>query len=141
MSETTTSLLTSYRVTWEQKGNDKSHTETCIVDSGNMTRPGDQEQLDGLLRKMLAIQHLPIGQTMPDNIVLQAVVPVCNCEPYPGQDCAWAGHKGERFYLEAAARSGYEVIRDRHGDDILGTVRNILSVEFLTLVREKYGHR
>lgn len=142
MSETTTSLLTSYRVTWEQKGNDKSHTETCIVDSADMTRPGDPEQLHGLLRRMLAIRHLPFGAVVPDNIVLQDVVPLCNCEPYPGQDCAWAEHQGHRFYLgPAGVGGGYEAIRDRHDDSVLGVVRNILSVEFLTLVREKYGHQ
>lgn len=136
-----TSVLTSYRVTWEQKGNDKSHTETCIVDSDDLTRPGDPEQLHGLLRRMLAIRHLPRGEVVPDNIVLQDVVPLCNCEPYPGQDCTWAEHKGHRFHLETSARPGYEVIVDRHGNDMLGTVRHTLSVEFLTLVREKYGHQ
>ncbi|MFD9815197.1 hypothetical protein [Streptomyces sp. NPDC059080] len=135
------SLLTSYRVTWARKGQEQSRTETCIVDSNDMTRPGDPEQLRALLRKMLAVRHLPIGQVVPDNIVLQDVVPVCNCDPYPGQDCAWAEHKGERFHLETSTRPGYEVIADRHGDDVLGTVRNTLSVEFLALVREKYGHQ
>ncbi|MET8342522.1 hypothetical protein [Streptomyces microflavus] len=140
MSETDTSLLTSYRVTWEQKGIDKSHTEVCIVDSDDMTRPGDKEQLHGLLRKMLAIRHLPIGQGVPDNIVLQDVVPVCNCEPYPGEDCAFAEH-GDRFYLTSSSQPGYEVIRDHHREQVLGNVHNTLSVDFLTLVRERYGHQ
>ncbi|WP_030894332.1 hypothetical protein [Streptomyces sp. NRRL F-5053] len=135
------SVLTSYRVTWSQKGQDKAHTTTCIVDSDDMTRPGDSEQRDELLRKTLAIRHLPTGQVVPDNIVLHDVVPVCNCEPYPGQDCAWAEHEGHRFHLETAARPGYEVIHDRHHDHVLGTVLSTLSVEFLTLVREKYGHQ
>lgn len=135
------SLLTSYRVTWEQKGIEKSYTEVCIVDSDDMTRPGDPEQLHALLRRMLAIRHLPIGYSVPDNVVLQDVIPLCNCEPYPGESCAWSEHKGERFRLETSARPGYEVIVDRHGDDVLGTVRHTLSVEFLTLVREKYGHQ
>ncbi|MET9360449.1 hypothetical protein ABZX93_06025 [Streptomyces sp. NPDC006632] len=135
------SALTSYRVTWEQKGIDKSHTETCIVDSDDMTRPGDPEQRNGLLRKMLAIRYLPTGYAVPDNVVLQDVVPVCNCEPYPGQDCAFAYHGGERFYLTASSQPGYEVIRDHHREKVLGNVCHTLSVEFLTLVREKYGHQ
>ena len=141
MSETTTSLLTSYRVTWEQKGIDKSHTETCIVDSDDMTRPGDKEQLHGLLRRMLAIRYLPTGYAVPDNVVLQDVVPVCNCAPYPGEQCAFAYHGGERFYLTASSQPGYEVIRDHHREKVLGNVCHTLSVEFLTLVREKYGHQ
>ncbi|MFD7537451.1 hypothetical protein [Streptomyces sp. NPDC059819] len=49
--------------------------------------------------------------------------------------------QGERFYLVASARHGYETVCDRHGDDVLGIVRNSLSVEFLTMVREKYSHQ
>ncbi|MEW1922198.1 hypothetical protein [Streptomyces sp. NPDC088360] len=135
------SVLTSYRVTWEQKGSTTSRTETCLVDSDDMTRPGDPEQLHGLLRQMLAIRYLPIGQVVPANIVLQDVVPVCNCEPHPGESCAWAEHKGHRFYLQTSARPGYEVIIDRHDNEILGTVRNTLSVEFLTMVRQRYSHQ
>ncbi|MFJ4739140.1 hypothetical protein [Streptomyces sp. NPDC088775] len=137
-----TSLLTSYRVTWNAKGEDQSHTEVRVVDSDDMTRPGDQEQLYGLLRRTLAIRHLPTGHVVPDNIVLQDVMPICNCEPYPGENCTWAEHKGHRFYLgPAGVGGGYEAIRDRHDDSVLGVVRNTLSVEFLTLVREKYGHQ
>ncbi|MGW1261262.1 hypothetical protein ACWD7Y_04775 [Streptomyces drozdowiczii] len=142
MSATTTPLLTSYRVTWAQKGIDTSHTEVCIVDSDDMTRPGDPEQLHALLRRMLAIRHLPIGYAVPDNVVLQDVAPLCNCEPYPGENCAWAEHKGERFYLTTSqAYAGSEVIHDRHNNRIVGIVSIGYSVKFLTMVREEVGHQ
>ncbi|MFI1408852.1 hypothetical protein ACH4Y0_02765 [Streptomyces sp. NPDC020707] len=117
-------LLTSYRVCWVQKGDDTSRTDTCVIDSNDMTRPGDLEQRNALLR------------------VLEDVIPLCNCEPFPGADCTWAKHKGERFYLAtSASRQGFESIWDRHHDAYLGSVHSTLSVEVLTLVREKYGHQ
>ncbi|UQA91249.1 hypothetical protein [Streptomyces halobius] len=36
---------------------------------------------------------------------------------------------------------GMEIVGDRNGDKILGVVHNTLSVDFLTQVREKYGHQ
>ena len=141
-SDDNTSVLTSYRVSWMQKGTDRSRATTCIVNSDDMTRPGDPEQLNALLRKMLAIRYLPIGQVVPDNIVLEMVDPICNCEPYPGENCTYAEHRGERFYLTTSiAFTGCEVIHDRHRDTILGIVHNTLSVEFLTMVRKKYQHQ
>ncbi|MFF1693065.1 hypothetical protein ACFVXC_05485 [Streptomyces sp. NPDC058257] len=142
MSATATELLTSYRVTWEQKGIEKSHTEVCIVDDNDMTRPGDKEQLHGLLRRMLAIRHLPIGYSVPENVVLQDVIPLCNCEPYPGENCAWAEHKGERFYMTTSQTFPQcEVIHDRHRNKIVGIVSIGFSVKFLTMVREELGHQ
>ncbi|WNI17683.1 hypothetical protein [Actinacidiphila sp. ITFR-21] len=135
------SIVTSYRVTWAQKGSDKSRTEECVVDSNDMTRFGDLEQRNGLLRRMLAIRRLPIGQAVPDDIVLQDVIPICNCGPYPGEDCAFAEHRGQRFSLRTSSDAGFEIIHDQHDDTTLGVVHNTLSVDFLTLVREKYGHQ
>ncbi|MFC9755149.1 hypothetical protein [Streptomyces sp. NPDC056921] len=135
------SILTSYRVTWAQKGKDQSRTEICIVDSGDMARPDDPEQLNELLRRMLANRHLPIGQGSSSNIVLHDVIPVCNCEPHPGENCAWAEHGGYRFRLAPSTIAGFEAIHDRHGNKILGAVNNTLSVAFLTLVRQKYSHQ
>jgi hypothetical protein len=134
-------LLTSYRVSWMQKGTDKSRTDTCIVDSDDLTRPGDPEQLRAHLRKMLAIRHLPIGQAVPDNIVLEVVDPICNCEPFPGDNCAFAEHGGERFFLATAKEHGFEWVTDRHDNRALGLVLNTLSVDFLTMVRARYGHK
>ncbi|PNE43398.1 hypothetical protein [Streptomyces noursei] len=133
--------LSSYSVTWSLKGKDQSSTETCIVDSDQMSRPSDQEQLRGLLRRMLAILHLPIGQVVPDNIVLLDVVPICNCAPFPGERCRYTEHNGYRFGLESSAHSGFEAIHDRADGRVLAVVTNTLSVEILTLVREKYGHQ
>jgi hypothetical protein len=136
------SLLASYRVTWKQKGNGTSRTETCIVDSDDMTRPGDPEQLHDLLRKTLALKHLPIGQIVPDNVVLQDAIPVCNCEPYPGVQCSFAQHKGERFYLTTSgAVAGCDVIHDRHTGRVVGIVAAGYSVRFLTMVRQEAGHQ
>lgn len=135
------SNLTSYRVTWTPKGKDEPHTERCLVSSEDMTRPGDPEQRDELLRKMLGIRFLPLGTTDPDNVVLLDVVPLCNCEPYPSEECAYAEHGGNRFFLRKSAKDGYETINDRHGDKLLGMVLNTLSVEFLTLIRQRYGHQ
>lgn len=107
-----------------------------------MTRSDDAEQLNGLLRKMLAIRHLPSGYVVPDNIVLQDVVPLCNCEPYPSpENCTFAEYKGNRFYLNASSQPGYEVVRDHHREKVLGNVCHTLSVEFLTLIRRKYSHQ
>ncbi|MEU1552216.1 hypothetical protein ABZ517_05765 [Streptomyces scabiei] len=141
-AEDTGPLLTSYRVTWTLKGEeDKHHTVTCIVDSDYLTRPGDPEQLNAHLRKMICIRHLPIGQ-IPDNIVLVMVDPVCNCAPFPGEQCVYADYKGERFHLTTSeAFPLMEVVRDRHRDKTVGIVSISESVEFLTLVRGKYGHQ
>ncbi|MEV5264759.1 hypothetical protein [Streptomyces werraensis] len=133
--------LTSFRVTWQQKGNEQSRTETCIVNADDMTRPGDPEQRNDLIRRMLAIRYLPIGYSIPENIVLLDVQPICNCEPYPGEDCAYAHHGGERFFLTTAREPGFEWITDRHDNKAVGLVLNTLSVDFLTVVRNRYGHQ
>ncbi len=78
----------------------------------------------------------------PENITLFSIQPLCNCEnPELRSTCDFAEHKGVRFYLTASAHKGFEAVHDRHGDRLLGTVSITLSVEFLTLVREKYGHQ
>lgn len=134
--------VTSYRVSWAEKGNDQSHTDTCLVDSDDMTRPGDREQRNDLLRRMLAIRHLPVGRTVPDNIVLQDVNPMCNCAPFPGAECAYAEFRGERFFLRSSSsQMGCEVITDRHDGRMLAIASTTLSVEILTMIREKYEHQ
>ncbi|MEV1083456.1 hypothetical protein AB0I98_35450 [Streptomyces sp. NPDC050211] len=141
-TENETAVRTAYRVTWKRDSTDKSHTETCVVHTSQLRRPGDTKERDGILRQMLALRWLPIGQMQPENIVLLDVQPWCNCEPEPIRDCAYKQDGGKRFSLSAShGRPGFEVITDRHSNEVLGIVHNTLSVEFLTLVRSKYGHQ
>ncbi|WP_434598161.1 hypothetical protein [Streptomyces sp. A5-4] len=79
----------------------------------------------------------------PENITLQDVVPVCNCENSELSSlCDFAEDGGYRFHLETSnSYAGCEIVQDRASGRILGIVSNTLSVEFLTLVREKYGHQ
>ncbi|MFF4699883.1 hypothetical protein [Streptomyces chattanoogensis] len=139
-AEETGSVLTRYRVTWTPKGRDEPRTNTSVVDSAEMTRPGDPEQRDQLLRIQLW-SRLADGPSGSDSIVLLDVVPLCNCGPYPEPaNCLYAEHKGVRFHL-VSTEAEFEVIGDRHGDKTLGIVHNTLSVQFLTLSREQYGHQ
>lgn len=139
--EVAPAALTSFRVTWQQKGTDRPHTTTCIVNADDMTRPGDPEQRNDLIRRMLAIRHLPIGYCIPENVVLLDVQPVCNCEPYPGEDCRYAQQGGDRFYLTPSRKPNFETIMDNADDQPVGYVLNTLSVDFLTMVRHRYGHQ
>ncbi|NIY68106.1 hypothetical protein [Streptomyces malaysiensis] len=139
--EASTSVRTRYAVTWRWTEHpDAVRNAMCIVDSAEMTRPGDPEQRDQLIRVQLA-NSLPIGQG-PETVILDMLDPICNCEPHPEPvNCRYATHSGRRFYLASTSNNGYESIIDRHGDKVLGTVSHTLSVEILTLVREKYGHQ
>lgn len=135
-------MLARYRVTWTRTGTDSPRTTECIVDFKGMTRPGDPEQRDEMLRKMLGLRHLPIGHTGPENVQLLDVQPLCNCGPYPSpENCAYREHRGERFFLATAREPGFEWVTDRHDDKALGMVNIALSVDFLTLVRNRYGHQ
>ncbi|ANZ13348.1 hypothetical protein ACH4YO_40595 [Streptomyces noursei] len=136
------SVLTKYAVNWHSKERpDIVRRTRSIVDSADMTRPGDPEQRDQIIRVQLA-SLLPIGQG-PGDVILDTVDPICNCEPFPeSANCLYREYQGRRFYLSASiAKRGHEVIHDRHGDKILGVVHNTLSVKFLTMVREEYGHQ
>ncbi|MFB7917041.1 hypothetical protein [Streptomyces sp. NPDC056061] len=143
MSITPESVLTRYRLTWSRAdGTGKEQTVERFVDSADLTRPGDMDELKQVIRRMLAIAYLPTGEAQPENVHLQDVMPICNCDdPSPG-NCAFAEYGGHRFYLgPAGVGGGYEAIRDRHDDSVLGVVRNTLSVEFLTLVQHRCGHQ
>ncbi|WP_329271796.1 hypothetical protein [Streptomyces sp. NBC_01451] len=143
-TEVTASVLTRYRVTWSRAEGDGELRDTeCIVDSADLKRPGDEDELTLVLRKILANAHMPIGEMRPENVALHTYLPICNCEPYPSpENCSFAEHRGQRFYLTASiARPGHEVIHDRYRHKILGVVCNTLSVEFLTLVQKKYEHQ
>ncbi|MGW3153783.1 hypothetical protein [Streptomyces sp. NPDC001089] len=131
---------TLYRVTWTLKGTDKPRTQDCILDDADRTRPSDLTQRDFLLRKMIALRSTV--SMNPDDVVLMDVVPLCNCGPRPGRDCVYAEHRGQRFFLTTSvSRPGFENVHDRHGQALLGTVSNTLSVELLTLVQNKYDHQ
>ncbi|MFE4527175.1 hypothetical protein ACFRMO_08245 [Streptomyces anulatus] len=131
----------SYRVTWQQPGADTSHTTRCLINAADMSRPGDPAQRNELLRKMIAIRHLPHGLAEADNIALLDVIPLCNCMTYPNEPCQFAEYGNTRFRLLPSTPANFEAIHDRHDDQIMGRVRNTLSVEFLTMVREKYSHQ
>ncbi|MFJ4686529.1 hypothetical protein [Streptomyces sp. NPDC088789] len=137
------SVRTRYRVTWVRTGNDTPRTDACLVDSAEMTRPGDPQQRDHLIRLQLAKDWLPLGEMDPQNVTLSSVQPVCNCEnPELLSTCDFATHQGVRFYLTTSQTyAGCEVIHDRHNDKIIGIVSITESVEFLTQIREKYGHQ
>jgi hypothetical protein len=125
-TEEETSVRTRYRVTWQRTGTEESRTEDCIVDSAQMTRPGDPEQREQLLRTMLAKRSMPIGQMEPESITLQDVVPVCNCENSELSSlCDFAQDGGHRFHLETSnSYAGCEIVQDRASDRILGIVSN-----------------
>ena len=131
----------SYRVTWQQPGADTPRTTKCLINAADLSRPGDVAQRNERLRKMIAIRHLPHGLTEADNVVLLDVIPLCNCMTYPNGPCEFAEYGGMRFRLLPSTPANFEAIHDRHGDAILGRVHNTLSVEFLTMVREKYSHQ
>ena len=135
-------VRTRYRVTWSQKGDDRQRKGFALVDDSEMTRPGDPEQRDHLIRLQKS-KLLPYGQAEPENITLLEVEVVCNCGPVPSsKTCAYREHKGQRFYMTTSeAYAGCEVIHDRHTGTILGIVSITESVMFLTQVREKYGHQ
>lgn len=135
-------LLVAYRVSWEHTGkNLPGSTATVVVDETEL-RSGDWDARLHTMRRMLANRYLPIGDMDPENVTILDAHPLCNCEPYPiPKNCTYAEHKGHRFHITSSTKSGYEVIRDRHRDKILGTVGIGLSVEFLTLVQRKYGHQ
>lgn len=147
MDDTTTktedmTVRTRYQVSWRwTERPDKARRSKPMVDSANMTRPGDPEQRDQLIRLQLK-NLLPIGQG-PEAVILDSVDPLCNCEPFPEPvNCLYREHQGQRFYLTTStAYAGCEVIHDRHGDKIVGIVSISESVEFLTQVRNKYGHQ
>ncbi len=131
----------SYRVTWKEPGADTSRTTRCLIDAAHLSRPGDVEQRNELLRKMIAIRHLPRGLAEADRIVLLDVLPICNCMTYPNGPCQFAEYGGTRFRLLPSTPANFEALHDRHDDQIMGRVHNTLSVEFLTMVREKYSHQ
>ncbi|NUR01549.1 MAG: hypothetical protein HOY79_34975 [Streptomyces sp.] len=141
-NEENTSVRTRYAVSWRWTDRpDKVRKSRPMVDSAHMTRPGDPEQRDQLIRVQMA-NLLPIGQG-PENVILDSVVPICNCEPFPEPaNCLYRAHKGRRFYRTSSqAFADMEVIHDRSTDKIIGTVSITESVAFLTQVREKYGHQ
>ncbi|WP_411087856.1 hypothetical protein [Streptomyces sp. 061-3] len=142
MSTKPESVLTRYRLTWSRAdGTGKERTVECFVDSADLARPGDMDELKLVVRKILANRYLPIGDMNPENVLLQDLMPICNCEdPSPGK-CSYAEHRGHRFYLASSSRPGYEVVMDHHREKMLGTVCISLSVEFLTLVQMKHGHQ
>ncbi|MFK0154100.1 hypothetical protein ACIQVK_18765 [Streptomyces sp. NPDC090493] len=136
------SVRTRYQVSWRWAGRPgKVRRSKPMVDSAQMTRPGDPEQRDQLIRLQLK-NLLPSGQE-PEAVILDSVEPICNCEPFPEPaNCLYREHQGQRFHLTTStAYAGCEVIHDRHGDKIVGIVSISESVMFLTRVREKYGHQ
>lgn len=144
MTEEEPTVLTRYRVTWSRSGSEETKTTESVVDSEDLSRPGDADELNLVVRRNIANAYLPLGPRMPDpeNVVIHDLIPLCNCEPYPSpESCTYATYKGNRFYLTAADRPGYETIRDHHREKVLGTVCITLSVELLTLVQQKYGHQ
>ncbi|AZM47859.1 hypothetical protein DMB38_20540 [Streptomyces sp. WAC 06738] len=137
------SVRTRYAVSWQWTGRPgQTRRSTCIVDSAQMTRPGDPEQRDQLIRTTLSKSSLPLDQG-PENVILDMVVVLCNCEPLPTrQHCVYREHQGQRFYMTSSQTYAHmEVIHDRHRDRIIGIVSITESVAFLTQVREKYGHQ
>lgn len=133
--------FTRYRVTWTLTGTDKPRTTYHRIYDRDRKRPSDPGERDALLRQLIA-DALPLTTKKRwENVTLLDVVPLCNCSPHSGENCAYAGYGGERFSLVPATVAGWEAIRDRHGDEILGAVHSTLSVEFLTLVRNKYDHQ
>jgi hypothetical protein len=137
--ETDIEVRTRFRVTWTRKGQDKPRTENCIVSDEYMTRPGDEQQRNDLIRRILANAYLPIGEMDPDNIVLLDVEPVCNCDDL--NNCTYSAHGGQRFALYSSPEPHMEWITDHHDSTAMALVRNTLSVEVLTLIRRKYSHQ
>jgi hypothetical protein len=135
--------LTRYRVTWTLKGEDKPRTREYVMNLSRMRRPSDRKELEEMLQIRISLRDLPPGGPSYDDVVLLDVMPLCNCEPQPTKEnCAFRDHGGYRFYLTTSvAYAGFEVIRDRHDDTILGTVHAAHSVEFLTSMRNKYDHQ
>lgn len=132
-----------WQATWSPTGSENPlHTEHCLVDGSALKRPGDRDELNTFLRTLLAATYLPAGEKRPEHITLHDVQPVCNCEPRPIKEtCAFRQFRGERFYLTTSTvQQGFQDIRDRHDNTILGTVRHALSVQFLTAVRDHYHH-
>lgn len=142
-TEEAESVRTKYSVNWHWRERPDVVRRTCpIVDSADMTRSGDPEQRDQIIRVQLA-NLLPIGQGSAD-VILDTVTPICNCQPFPeSANCRYREHKGWRFYLTTSEMfSDCKVIHDRgNSHKILGIVNNAFSVEFLTLVRERYRHQ